>query len=137
MGLFTSSWLILMLMCKTSKIIIISGNYLDTQLGWCACAIKTKSLIVAEQNLLKLNISKCEIVLFSKQASSSALPVCEVDGSVLPAGDTGKCLGYWWKGDLSASRSVEENIRRHIVHFSTTAALVFSKVTSVLYHLER
>ena len=96
------------------------------------------SLIVAEQNLLKLNISKCEIVLFSKQASSSALPVCEVDGSVLPAGDARKCLGYWWKGDLSASRSVEENIRRHIVHFSTRVpALVISKVTSVLYHLER
>ena len=61
----------------------------------------------AEQNLLKLNVSKCEIVLFSKQPST-ALPVCEVDGSVMPAGDVGKCLG---KGDLSASRSVEENIR--------------------------
>lgn len=66
--------------------------------------------VFADQNLLKLNISNCELVLFSKQASSSTLPVCEVDGSVLPAGDTRKCLGYWWKGDLSASRSVEENI---------------------------
>ena len=75
----------------------------------------------AEQNLLKLNVSKCEIVVFSKQPSK-ALPVCEVDGSVMPAGDVGKCLGYWWKGDLSASRSVEENIRkarRAFFHFGS------------------
>ena len=75
----------------------------------------------AEQNLLKLNVSKCEIVVFSKQPSK-ALPVCEVDGSVMPAGDVGKCLGYWWKGDLSASSSVEENIRkahRAFFHFGS------------------
>ena len=36
----------------------------------------------------------------------------EVDGSVLPAGDMGKCLGYWWKGDLLATRAVEENIMK-------------------------
>ena len=38
--------------------------------------------------------------------------MCEVDGSVMPAGGVGKCLGYWRKGDLSASRSVEENIQK-------------------------
>ena len=47
----------------------------------------------------------------SKQ-SSAALLVCEVDGSVMRASDVGKCLGYWWKGDLSASRSVEENVQK-------------------------
>ena len=88
----------------------------------------------ADQNLLKLNVSKCEIVVFSVQ-HSTPLPMCEVDGSVMPAGDVGKCLGYWWKGDLSASasRSVEENIQ----HFSTSGALEFSRVTSVLYLPER
>ena len=45
----------------------------------------------ADQNLLKLNVSKCEIVVFSTQ-SSTTLPVCEVDGSVMPAGGVGKCL---------------------------------------------
>ena len=73
------------------------------------------------QNLLKLNVSKCEIVLFSKQQSCT-LPVCDVDGSIMPAGDVGKCLGYWWKGDLSASRSVEENIQKTchaFFHFSS------------------
>ena len=53
----------------------------------------------ADQNLLKLNVSKCEIVLLSTQPSTT-FPVCEVDGSIMPAGDIGKCLGYWWKGDL-------------------------------------
>ena len=28
------------------------------------------------------------------------------------AGDVKKCLGSWWKGDPSASRSVEENIQK-------------------------
>ena len=31
-------------------------------------------------------------------------------GAVLPAEDVHKCLGYWWKGDLLATKSVEENI---------------------------
>ena len=47
----------------------------------------------AEENLLKLNVSKCEIILFSCH-KGSAFPVCEVEGSVMPAGDVGKCLGY-------------------------------------------
>ena len=63
----------------------------------------------ADENFLRLNLSKCEIVMFSRDRSA-ALPTCQVDGSVLPAGDVGKCLGYWWKGDLVAAKSVEENI---------------------------
>lgn len=31
---------------------------------------------------------------------------------VLPASDAGKCLLYWWKGDLLASHAVEENIKK-------------------------
>ena len=30
----------------------------------------------------------------------------------MPAGGVGKCLGYWWRGDLSASTSIDENIRK-------------------------
>ena len=30
----------------------------------------------------------------------------------MPAGDVGKCLGYWWKGDLLATKSVVENIKK-------------------------
>ena len=76
---------------------------------------------------------------FCMHASSSTLPVCdsEVDGSVLPSGDAGKCLGYWWKGDLSASRSVEENIQKARRAFFQYGSIGVSKVTSVLYHVER
>ena len=45
-----------------------------------------------------------------------------MDGSIIPAGHVGKCLGHWWKGDLSASRSVEENIGKvhhPFFHFSS------------------
>ena len=49
--------------------------------------------------------------MFSRGCSVD-VPECVVDGSVLPAGDIGKCLGFWWKGDLLASRSVDENIKK-------------------------
>lgn len=62
-----------------------------------------------ECKFLRLNFSKCEIVMFSTDWSA-VLPTYQVDESALPAGDAGKCLGYWWKGDLSATKSVEENI---------------------------
>ena len=64
-----------------------------------------------DQNLLKLNVNNFEIVLFFKQ-SSAAFLVCEVGVLVMPAGDVGKYLGYWLKGDKSASRSLEENIQK-------------------------
>ena len=65
----------------------------------------------ADKNLLKLNVNKCEIVLFSNHSSAVQFPKCKVDGAVISAGVVGKCLGYWWKGDLSASKSIEENLK--------------------------
>ena len=47
--------------------------------------------------------------MFSRDRNTT-FRTCEVDGSVLPAGDVGRCLGYWWKSDLLATKSVEENI---------------------------
>ena len=41
-----------------------------------------------EQNLLRLNVSKCELVLFSKLLTVT-FQICEVDGFVLPT-DTGR-----------------------------------------------
>ena len=64
-------------------------------------------------------MNKCEIALFSKN-HVTASPTCEVDGSVMPAGEVGECLGFWWKGDLSASKSIEKNVqtaRRDFFHF--------------------
>ena len=40
----------------------------------------------------------------------------------MPVGDVGKCLGYWWKGDILATRSVDENIkkvRRAFFHYGS------------------
>ena len=48
----------------------------------------------ALEKFLRLNVSKCEIVMFST-GQKVAVPECEVDGSVLPAGGMGKCLGYF------------------------------------------
>ena len=51
-------------------------------------------------------------------------PECEVDGALLPVNAVGKCLGYWWARDLTASKSVEENIRnarRTISHYGCLA----------------
>ena len=75
----------------------------------------------ARKNFLKLNLSKCEVVVFTR-SQQGALPVCEVEGSVLPASGEGKCLGFWWKGDLLATRAVEENIkkaRRAFFHYGS------------------
>ena len=62
----------------------------------------------ASMNFFQLNIQKCEIVVFSNSNSSSELPCCELEGSVLPVETFAKCLGYWWNMDLIATKSVEE-----------------------------
>ena len=64
----------------------------------------------ANENFLKLNIQKCEIVPFSLSSKPDPVPHCEVDGAVVPVSSEAKCLGYWWRRDLMASRSVAENI---------------------------
>ena len=64
-----------------------------------------------EENLLRLNVSKCEIVLFSKDRNVT-LPKCVIEGSITPAGDVAKCLGFWRRGDLLATKSIDENIQK-------------------------
>ena len=39
-------------------------------------------------------------------------PSVLMHGSQIPVRNAAKCLGYWWRGDMMALRSVEENIRR-------------------------
>ena len=75
----------------------------------------------AEENLLRLNVNKCEMLSFQRIPT---LTYClmEVEGMVMPAGDTRKYLGYWWKGDLLATKSVEENVqkaRRAFFHYGS------------------
>ena len=66
----------------------------------------------AAHNFLKLNVEKCEIVMFSHGRGAAMIPQCEVDGSQIPVRNAAMCLGYWWRGDMMASRSVEENIKK-------------------------
>ena len=83
--------------------------------------------MVKEFAFLKLNVGKCEVVMFSRGCSVD-VPECVVDGSVsLPAGDIGRCLGFWWKGNLLATRSVDENIkkaRRAFFHYGSIGAFL-------------
>ena len=64
----------------------------------------------ARENFLQLNISKCEIISFSHSSKSCLHPHCEVDGVIIPVRSEVKCLGFWWRDDLFASKSVSENI---------------------------
>ena len=79
----------------------------------------------SKENLLKLNVSKGDIILFSSQ-KGIAFPVYDVEGPIMPAGDIGKFLGYWWRGDLLASTSMDKNIRkarRAFFHFGSICAI--------------
>jgi len=50
-------------------------------------------------------------VLFSRSHNVTP-PSCVVEGSVIPARDVAKCLGFWWRGDLLATTSVDKNIQK-------------------------
>ena len=43
----------------------------------------------AARNFLRLNVQKCEIVMFSRGHGSGVAPRCEVDGSEIPVRDAG------------------------------------------------
>ena len=53
---------------------------------------------VANYNFLKLNVGKYEVIVFSTDRSATSVE-CSVDGKLVPVGENGKCLGYWWRGD--------------------------------------
>ena len=66
-------------------------------------------------NFLQLNPAKCEIVSFA-QHNSVDDPVCKIEGKLLPASGTAKCLGYLWNHNLSAKPSIEHNILIGIIN---------------------
>jgi len=66
---------------------------------------------VREFVLLRLNAQICEMVVFGT-ARGDVTPECEVDGCVMPCSGVGKCLGFWWRRDLLATRCVDENIKK-------------------------
>ncbi len=64
-------------------------------------------------NFLRLNVQKCEVITFDSQGGRADMrDVVEVGGAVIPRSSEAKCLGFWWKGDLFATRAVEEGISK-------------------------
>ena len=53
---------------------------------------------------------------------SIAFSLCEVEGSVMPAGDVVKCLGYWWRGDLHLHLLMRKS-GKLVVLFSTFGSI--------------
>ncbi len=82
------------------------------------------------KNFLKLNLSKCEVVLFARSQQVD-LPVCKVEGSVLPASTEGRCLGTGGKGISWLLALSKRKSRRHEGPFSTMqGVLVLFRGTS-------
>ena len=74
--------------------------------------ISTVSKFTSE-NFLKLNASKCEVIMFKKQGSSSHPPTnVNVDGDCFPVNSEANCLGYIWRSDLSSTSMVVERINK-------------------------
>ena len=61
------------------------------------------------ENFLKLNTSKCEIVVFGKSVAKYQNGGFEVN---IPVKDEVKCLGYRWMGNLSSSSAIQERIQK-------------------------
>ena len=65
-----------------------------------------------EENFLKLNASKCEIIVFKKSFTTSngeSLQICNND---FPINSEVKCLGYLWKHNLSSLTMVHDRIQK-------------------------
>ena len=65
----------------------------------------------AKSNYLKLNYSKCKIVLFSRRLIIPSSPYV-FEGTHIPVSEEGKYLAYRWKGDLLATWAIDENMRK-------------------------
>ena len=66
----------------------------------------------ADDNALVLNPAKCEILTVSTSKRVSTSPIGILGNRALVAQHHAKCLGYWWSWDLSATRAIDEAIKR-------------------------
>ena len=85
-----------------------------------------EALVTIVKDFAAHNFSSLNIQKFSYGWNTAVAPRCEVDGLVILFKDACKCnLWYWWKRDLMASQSMEENIRRpykSFLHFGNLGA---------------
>ena len=66
----------------------------------------------AVDNGLSLHPTKCEVVLVSPSKPEESAPIAILGGKALTPHLNAKCLGYWWSWDLSASKAVDEAIKK-------------------------
>ena len=66
----------------------------------------------AANNGLTLNPTKCEVILISPSKPATTAPIATLEGSGLVPQLNAKCLGYWWCWDLSATKAVDEAIKK-------------------------
>ena len=66
----------------------------------------------ADENFLRLNTSKCEIIVFKKSFTKANGENLEIGGNSLSVGCEATCLGYRWRQDLSSSSTIQDRIQR-------------------------
>ena len=66
----------------------------------------------ATENALVLNPAKCEVLIVSPFKLASPTPVCTIADQPLIPKENVKCLGYWWSWDLSATKAIDEAIKK-------------------------
>ena len=129
-GSVLSPTLFLLVMNPLLRRLEASGNGLSVNNLYCGCcahADDIRTLSTSEEGLedqvksvkefcgekfLKLNVQKCEVIMFDRHGGGSRGCNVEVDGETIPGVSVAKCLGYWWKGDLYATAAVDEGIKK-------------------------
>ena len=71
-----------------------------------------------EDNFLKLNASKCEVVAFKRASNRTSEERIDAGEYSFPVGGKATCLGYQWKDDLS-SYAIQTRVQKA---FSSSAA---------------
>ena len=67
---------------------------------------------VPTENALVLNPTKCEVLIVSPFKLASPTSVCTIaDQPPIPK-ENAKCLEYWWSWDLSATKAIDEAIKK-------------------------
>ena len=57
-------------------------------------------------------VSECEVVLVSPSKPVEFTPIAVLGGEALTPRLSAKCLGYWWSWDLSATKAVDDAIKK-------------------------
>ena len=65
-----------------------------------------------DENAFILNPTKCEVLSVSASKPQSQAPAGIVGNQAFVAQQQVKCLGYWWSWDLSATKAVDQAIKK-------------------------